>query len=299
MTFKFTHVFSSLSKNDLQPLWPDYGALLRLNKPVGIFLLLSPTLMALWVAARGWPPLSLIALFTAGVVIMRSAGCVINDLCDRELDKKVQRTWQRPLARGTLTPFKAIIIFILLSVAALGLVCCTNLFTICLSIGGFLLACLYPLMKRYTHFPQLVLGAAFGWAVPMAYAAQKQALSWDCWLLYAATVFWVLAYDTLYAMVDREDDKKIGIKSSAIAFGKYDKLAVAISHAMSFILLISIGIYLKLGCFFYMGIMAAISCALYQQWLIRDRLPPRCFQAFLNNQWQGAALFIGTFSSLI
>lgn len=273
-----------------------YGLLMRLNRPIGTLLLLWPTLMALWFAADGHPPLNLIYLFTAGVIVMRAAGCVINDYADKDFDGHVERTNQRPLVLGSVSSFEAIVLVCVLFLLAFVLVCFTNKQTICLSVVALLLATMYPFMKRYTHFPQVVLGAAFGFAIPMAYSACAQPLSIDCWLLYAAALVWAIAYDTLYAMVDKEDDLKIGVKSTAIAFGRFDSLMVWICHLAMLGLLIILGYQSARGYCYFVGIVVAFALACYQQWLIRNRQKGAFFQAFLNNQWLGAALFAGTLS---
>lgn len=270
----------------------NYFILMRLHKPIGIWLLLWPTLMALWIAGEGHPDRVLVVLFTLGVIIMRSAGCVINDWADRRYDGHVARTQTRPLVTGQVSTTGALILFFLLLGGAFLLVCAMNRFTQWMSLGGVALAVSYPFMKRYTHFPQVVLGAAYSWAIPMAYAAQTQSLPIECWILYAANVVWVIAYDTLYAMTDRADDLKIGVKSTAIFFGRYDKMAVALLHSLAMGLWIGAGLYAKLGIYFYIGIIVAVIFAVYQQWLIRHREPMACFKAFLNNQWIGAALFV-------
>lgn len=267
--------------------------LMRLHRPVGILLLLWPTLAALWFASKGEPDWRLIVIFTLGCIVMRSAGCVINDIADRHFDGQVKRTCLRPLATQSMSVKEAVVLFFLLLCLAFVLVSLTNGLTIILSLGGVFLASFYPLTKRYTHFPQVVLGAAYGWAIPMAYAAQIEHFPLDCWILYAATLIWSVAYDTLYAMVDRDDDLKIGIKSTAIFFGCYDKLAVGISHVLVLALWCCLGRYLQCGVVFYGGIVVAFGFALYQQWLIRYRCPQACFQAFLNNQWFGLVLFVG------
>ncbi len=272
-----------------------YGLLMRFHRPIGTLLLLWPTLMALWLATDGHPPPYLVCIFTAGVIVMRAAGCVINDYADRDFDGHVKRTNTRPLVTGAVSAAEALMLFVLLLLLAFVLVCFTNQETIWLSTGALSLATTYPFMKRYTHFPQVVLGAAYGFAIPMAYSACKQPLSMDCWLLYSATLLWAIAYDTLYAMVDKDDDLKIGVKSTAIAFGRYDSLMVWICHVTMLSLLIVLGYMLARGYLFFVGIGAAFFFACYQQWLIRTRDKAAFFQAFLNNQWLGCALFAGTF----
>lgn len=272
-----------------------YGLLMRLHRPIGTLLLLWPTLMALWLATDGHPQPDLVCIFTAGVIVMRAAGCVINDYADRRFDGHVTRTNTRPLVMGTVSAVEALMLFLFLLLVAFVLVCFTNQETMWLSIVAVALATTYPFMKRYTHFPQVVLGAAFGFAIPMAYSACEQPLSIDCWLLYAAALLWAVAYDTLYAMVDKDDDLKIGVKSTAIAFGRYDSLMVGICHLAMLGCMVMIGYQSARGPLFFVGISFAFAFACYQQWLIRTRDKTAFFQAFLNNQWLGFALFAGTF----
>lgn len=267
--------------------------LMRLHRPAGKLLLLWPTLMALWLASDGHPSGKLFLIFTLGVFVMSCAGCVINDWADRHVDGHVRRTKERPLITQAFKPQEALVLFVVLLSMAFFLVLGTNAFTCLLSIGGVLLATLYPFMKRYTYFPQVVLGAAYGWAVPMAYAAQTQTLPLECWLLYVATLLWTVAYDTIYAMADREDDIKINVKSTAIFFGKYDKIAVLLLQVLTLSLFALIGRRLKLNGYFGLSISLAFLLMLYQQWLIKDRVPKDCIKAFIHNQWFGAVLFVG------
>lgn len=270
-----------------------YAVLMRLHRPVGAVLLLWPTLIALWVASHGAPSFHTVLLFVCGVWIMRSAGCVINDLCDRTFDKEVRRTCLRPLVTQKVSVGEARVLFVLLLVGALSIVCWMDRRVMQLAPVGVVLASLYPLMKRYIAYPQLVLGMAYGWAIPMAYAACHRPWDRAGWLLYAANLAWVMAYDTLYAMVDKEDDAKIGIYSTALWFGRYDKWGVACAHGMMLVLLGIWGRQLSLGKGFYIALGVAACLSAYQQWLIRHRERKACFQAFLNNQWVGAALFLG------
>jgi len=272
-----------------------YALLMRLHRPVGMILLLWPALIALWLASNGDPDPTLVLIFTLGVVMMRSCGCIVNDLADRHVDGYVRRTQNRPLVVGTVKPKEAYFLFAILLAAAFGLVCATNRETILLSIIAVLLACCYPLTKRFTHFPQVVLGAAYAWSIPMAYMAQGSTITLDAFALYVATVLWVIAYDTQYAMVDKEDDLKIGIKSTAIYFGVYDKITIFLLQILMLAILFVIGDDLNLNVFFTIGLCAAFLLTLYQQWLIRNREPQACLQAFLNNQWLGAVLFAGVF----
>jgi 4-hydroxybenzoate polyprenyltransferase len=270
-----------------------YIQLTRLNKPIGIYLLLWPTLTALWIAAEGVPHLGVLLVFILGAVFMRSAGCVINDYADRHIDPHVKRTAERPIATGKVSTREALILFSALCLAAFILVLFLNDLTIYLSFGGVLLAAIYPFMKRHTYLPQVFLGAAFAWAIPMAFAAQTNALPAVAWILFIATVLWATAYDTMYAMVDRDDDIKIGVKSTAILFGDLDRIIIAIIQMLVFISLIMLGQTLKLGGFYYLGLSLAAALAGYQQYLLRGRKRTKCLKAFLNNHWFGLVIFIG------
>lgn len=271
----------------------EYMLLMRLDKPIGTFLLLWPTLWALWLAGRGQPAQQVVMVFVLGVFLMRSAGCVINDIADRNLDPFVARTRNRPLAAGRVTVWEALILFIGLCLAAFGLVLLLNRLTILLSLVGVALAATYPFMKRIHHLPQMHLGAAFGWSVPMAFAALTNSVPLVAWLLFAANVIWSVVYDTMYAMVDRDDDMQVGAKSTAILFGAQDKQIIAYLQILLVALLVLIGLLLQLGLPYYMGLFAASWFALYQQYLIRDRQPACCFKAFLNNNWFGLVVFCG------
>jgi len=271
----------------------QYAVLMRLDRPIGTYLLLWPALWALWIASHGKPDPLVLFVFVVGTFLMRSAGCAMNDFADRNIDAHVQRTRQRPLATGQVSASEAVMIFILLSLAAFGLVLLLNRLTLYLSFAGVVLAALYPFSKRYTNLPQVVLGMAFGWAVPMAFAAQTNSLPKEAWLVYVITVVWAVIYDTMYAMVDREDDLKIGVKSTAILFGEADKLILFILQLMMFAGLYLLGKQVGLGKAYYLGVGVAALLALYQQWLIRHREPDKCFRAFLNNHWLGMVLFIG------
>ena len=266
---------------------------MRLHKPIGIYLLLWPTLWALWIAGEGRPDLLVLLVFVLGVALMRSAGCVINDYADREFDQHVARTRDRPIAAGEVSPAEALLLFVSLSTAAFLLVLLMNSLTVWLSLAGGLLAASYPFMKRYTHFPQVYLGAAFGWAVPMAFAAQTGEVPRTAWLLFIATVLWATAYDTMYGMVDREDDRKIGVKSTAILFGDADRAIIGIIQLLALFALALTGQAAGLGAYYYFGLLLAAGLALYQQFLIRERRPEQCFKAFLNNNWFGAVVFAG------
>lgn len=271
----------------------SYTRLMRLDRPIGIYLVLWPTLWSLWLAAEGFPSLDILLIFIAGVVLMRSAGCVINDFADRRVDGHVARTRARPIVTGEVSAVEAAVLFVLLSFCAFLLVLFTNTLTIYLSVGGVLLAFCYPFMKRYTHLPQIVLGAAFAWSVPMAFAGQTGTLPPDIWLLYTAVVLWTVAYDTFYAMVDREDDLKIGVKSTAILFGEQDRAITGILQLMVIVSLGLVGQKFKMGLAYDLSVLVAAGLMLYQQYLIRNRDRDACFKAFLNNNWVGMAVFIG------
>ncbi|TCS35917.1 4-hydroxybenzoate octaprenyltransferase [Reinekea marinisedimentorum] len=273
---------------------PHYIKLMRLDRPIGIYLLLWPTVTALWLAAEGIPDLKTLFVFVAGVVFMRSAGCVINDFADRKIDGHVQRTVQRPLASGLVSEKEALLLFAILLLLSFLLVLQTNATTVRLSFVAVLLAASYPFMKRYTYLPQVVLGAAFAWAVPMAYTALEVPLQNTTWLLFSATVLWTVAYDTLYAMVDRDDDLKIGVRSTAILFGENDRLMIGLIQLLTLASWILLGVQAKLGVFWWLGIMGAAGLFCYQQWLIRNRDRDACFKAFLHNNWVGLLLFLVT-----
>jgi 4-hydroxybenzoate polyprenyltransferase len=279
------------------PDWRDrlalYAKLVRLDRPIGIFLLMWPALWALWVAGEGSPPWAVVLVFVAGVVLMRSAGCAINDFADRNLDGQVARTRERPIAAGLVTPREAIGVFLVLSLTAFVLVLLLNWQTIALSVVALLLAVIYPFMKRYTHLPQLFLGVAFGWAVPMAFTAITGSVPLVAWVLFAATVVWALVYDTQYAMVDREDDLKAGIKSTAILFGRYDRVIIGLLQVLMLILLAYVGQLAGRGGWYSVGLGVAAALAVYHQYLIRDREPAACFHAFLDNNYLGMAVFLG------
>lgn len=271
----------------------EYALLMRLDKPIGTFLLLWPTLWALWLAGQGQPPQKLVVVFILGVFLMRSAGCVINDIADRNLDPFVTRTQQRPLAAKRVSVLEALMLFGGLCVSAFALVLLTNRLTVMLSLVGAVLAASYPFMKRFHYFPQVHLGVAFGWSIPMAFAATTNQVPPVAWLLFTANVIWAVVYDTMYAMVDREDDLQIGAKSTAILFGTQDKRIIGYLQILLLGLLALVGILLKLGLVYYLGLFAAAWFALYQQYLIRHRQPAHCFNAFLNNNWFGLVVFCG------
>lgn len=277
----------------LKQRFSEYIHLTRLDRPIGIYLVLWPTLWALWIAAEGWPNPLVLVVFLLGTVLMRSAGCAINDFADREFDPHVSRTEQRPLARGAIKPVEAVGVFVVLSLIALVLVLQLNTLTILLAIPGAFLAGSYPFMKRITHLPQAYLGVAFGWGIPMAFAAQTGEVPANAWLFFVANIFWALAYDTMYAICDREDDLKIGVKSAAILMGRYDRLGIGLMQLLTLALLVAGGIAFQLGLPYWLGLAAASGFALYQQYLIRDRDPQLSFKAFLNNHYFGLAVFAG------
>lgn len=271
----------------------DYARLMRLHRPIGTLLLGWPTLWALWIAGQGRPDARVFIVFVLGVLLMRSAGCVINDYADRHFDPHVERTRDRPIAAGRVSPREALVLFAVLCLVAFALVLTLNRLTILLSFAGAFLAATYPFLKRYTHLPQFYLGMAFGWGIPMAFAALTNGLPPVAWLLFAANIAWAVAYDTAYAMVDRDDDLKVGVKSTAILFGKYDRLMVFVFHVLTLILLGLTGAQAGLGLRYHAGLGAAFGFALYQQHLMRARSRDGCFRAFLNNNWFGAAVFAG------
>ena len=266
---------------------------MRLHKPVGILLLLWPTWWALWIAAHGMPSIKNLFIFTAGVVVMRSAGCVINDFADRHVDPHVARTRSRPLAAKKITEKKALILFMGLCVIAFVLVLLTNQLTLILSVFALLTAILYPFTKRYTHWPQLILGIAFSFSIPMAFAAEINHVPWTAFLMMVINILWTIMYDTEYAMTDREDDRLIGIKSTALLFGPYDRLVIGLMQSFVIILLCSMGYAQGLSFIYFVSIGIVILLFLYQQKLITKREPPSCFKAFLNNQWVGCVIFLG------
>ena len=274
-----------------------FHRLMRTDKPIGALLLLWPTLWALWVATPGLPPLWILAVFVAGVWLMRAAGCVVNDYADRKFDGHVKRTANRPLPSGAVTEKEARNLFVGLVLLSFLLVLTLNTMTILLSVAALALAWVYPFMKRYTHLPQVVLGAAFGWSIPMAFAAVSESVPLSCWLLFIANICWAVAYDTQYAMVDRDDDIKIGVKSTAILFGRHDKLIIGILQVVVMGLMGAVGWLNGLGAAFYASILVAGGLFAYQQKLIAGRERDACFQAFMNNNYVGLALFIGLFLS--
>jgi 4-hydroxybenzoate polyprenyltransferase len=282
-----------LTVQSITESFKPYIELMRLDRPIGILLLLWPTLAALWIAAEGIPDLTVLTVFVLGVIIMRSAGCVINDYADRDIDGLVSRTENRPLAIGSVSPRSALLLFSGLGILAFYLVLKLNTLTILMSIVGLILAVSYPFMKRYTYVPQVYLGMAFGWAIPMAFAAQTNTVPVIAWLLFLANIMWATAYDTFYAMADREDDLLAGVKSTAILFGEDDKFIIGILQLGFLIVMLLIGGQLAMGLIYYIGVLIAAGLSVYQQKLTADREPAQCLQAFLNNNWVGAALFMG------
>jgi 4-hydroxybenzoate polyprenyltransferase len=270
-----------------------YERLIRLDKPIGILLVLWPTLWGLWIAAAGQPDWLIVWIFMLGTVLMRSAGCAINDYADRDFDPHVERTKNRPLAAGLVSGKEALLLAAGLSLAAFLLILRLNKLTIMLSFAALFLAASYPFTKRFLSIPQAYLGISFGFAIPMAFAALTGTVPLYAWAIVAANVLWSIAYDTEYAMVDREDDLKIGIKSSAITFGRFDVLAVMLSYLGMLAILAGVGIRLKMGGFYYGGLAVAMGIACYHYQLIKTRERPRCFKAFLHNNWLGVAIFAG------
>lgn len=279
--------------NKLSDRLHQYWLLARFDKPIGIFILLWPTLWALWIAGDGKPDGLVLTVFVAGVVLMRAAGCVINDYADKDFDPHVDRCKLRPIAAGKVTPKEALTVFVVLCLIAFGLVLLMNWYTIGLSFIGAFLAASYPFMKRFTHLPQAYLGAAFGFAVPMAFAAQTNQIPLVGWILYLAVLLWALVYDTMYAMVDIDDDLKIGVKSTAILFGKRVREITGGLQIVILGLLIAIGLMRQLNWPYYAGLTVAAGLAVYQQTLIFNFDKPKCFKAFLNNNWFGLAVFVG------
>ncbi len=270
-----------------------YSELIRFEKPIGSYLLLWPALWALAIAAEGSPDPWILCVFVSGVFLMRSAGCAINDYADRDIDRYIARTKERPLTSGKINPKEALMVFGILSLMAFALVLSLNKFTILLSIGGILLAASYPFMKRYHYLPQVHLGAAFGWAIPMAFAAQLNALPKQAWLLYVANIIWATAYDTMYGMADREGDLKVGVKSTAILFGEFDRVVIGLLQGLFILALVLIGRDLEFSPFYYYALFVATLFFIYEQILINKRDPFKCFEAFLHNHWVGAIVFAG------
>ncbi|TQV85614.1 4-hydroxybenzoate octaprenyltransferase [Aliikangiella coralliicola] len=286
-----------LAKLKPSPYWQkrfiQYSLLMRVDRPIGTLLLLWPTLWALWLASDGVPSLSLIVIFSVGVFLTRSAGCVINDYADRNFDGKVERTKTRPLATGLVSEKEALILFTVLSLFAFSLVLLLNAYSIFLSIIAIVIATIYPFMKRITYFPQVVLGAAFSMSIPMAFAATNNEVTQSAWLLYVANLLWVLAYDTLYGMVDKKDDLKVGIKSTAILFGEADLQIIAIIQGFFLFGMILVGAKFELNFWYYLSVIGAAGFIAWQLYICKKREREKCFIAFLNNNWVGACIFCG------
>ena len=270
-----------------------YEKLMRLDRPIGALLLLWPTLWALWLAQRGWPHPAMLLLFAVGTILMRSAGCALNDFADRKFDAQVERTRERPLAAGVIRPWEALAVAAVCALLAFAIVWQMNGLTVKLSFAALAIAAIYPFLKRFFWMPQAWLGIAFGFGIPMAYAAQLLGIPPVAWVLLAANVFWTIAYDTEYAMVDRDDDAKIGIKTSALFFGRHAVAAVMTCYALFLATLAAIGVWQRYGMFYYSGIVAAAAIAVLHYTWIRERTREGCFRAFLGNNWIGAAVFIG------
>ena len=271
----------------------NYGKLMRVDKPIGVYLLLWPTLWALWLSSGGHPDQGLFVIFILGVFVMRSAGCVLNDWVDRKIDPYVERTRTRPIASGAVTPTEALVLFAALGLIAIGLASMLNEMARMLAIVGAVLTIGYPFVKRFVSIPQFILGAAFGWAVPMAFAAQTGELPQLAWLVFGTALIWAVVYDTFYAMCDREDDLKLGVKSTAILFGEVDLFVIAGLQLVMLLALILVGLRAELGLWYYLSVVAAAGLMAYHQWLARDRQPAGCFAAFLHNHFIGAVVFAG------
>lgn len=282
-----------------QSKWLAYCRLMRINKPIGALLLLWPTYWALWLAGNGMPDVYILVIFTVGVFLMRAAGCVINDFADRHFDGHVERTRGRPMPSGAVSEKESKVLFLALVTISFLLVLTLNPLAIGLSFAAVMLAWMYPFMKRFTHLPQVILGMAFGWSIPMAYAAIGNSLPVSCWLLLLANICWAVVYDTQYAMVDRNDDLKIGIKSTAILFGRFDRLIIGLLQSAMVLLLVLIGYLNQLGGTFYWSLLLVGALFAYQQHLIANRQRERCFQAFMNNNYVGLVIFLGFLMSLV
>ena len=271
----------------------NYGKLMRIDKPIGIWLLMWPTLWALWLAGEGAPDQGLFLVFMAGVFVMRSAGCVLNDFVDRKIDPYVERTRARPLATGAVAPYEALTLFVALALIAIGLATMLNKPAQILAVVAAALAVAYPFIKRYVSIPQFVLGAAFGWACPMAFAAQTGQTPELAWLVFGTALIWAVIYDTFYAMVDREDDRKLGVKSTALLFGDVDLFVIAGLQALMILALLLVGYRAGLSNWYYASVAIAAGLMAYHLWLARERKPEACFEAFLKNHYIGMVIFIG------
>ena len=271
----------------------SYAYLIRLDKPIGTLLLLWPTLWALWLASGGVPDVKILLIFVTGTFLMRSAGCAINDYADRDFDRHVQRTQGRPVTSGKISGKEAVMVATVLAVIAFLLIQPLNVYAKKLSVLALVVAFIYPFTKRFFAMPQAVLGIAFGFGIPMAYAAIQNSIPFEAWILFVGNIFWAIAYDTAYAMVDREDDLRLGLRTSAITFGKHDVLAIAISYAVLFISQIWVAQLADLSNYFLIGWFSALACAVYHLKLISTRGREECFQAFRHNNWLGGFLFLG------
>ena len=271
----------------------NYGKLMRVDKPIGIWLLMWPTLWALWLAGEGTPDQGLFLVFMVGVFVMRSAGCVLNDFVDRKIDPYVERTRARPLATGAVAPYEALTLFVALALIAIGLATMLNKPAQILAVVAAALAVAYPFIKRYVSIPQFVLGAAFGWACPMAFAAQTGQTPELAWLVFGTALIWAVIYDTFYAMVDREDDRKLGVKSTALLFGDVDLFVIAGLQALMILALLLVGYRAGLSNWYYASVAIAAGLMAYHLWLARERKPEACFEAFLKNHYIGMVIFIG------
>lgn len=287
------NVISARFRQNLTTQLRNYGKLMRIDKPIGIWLLLWPTLWALWLASDGHPDAGLFVIFVLGVFVMRSAGCVLNDYVDRKIDPYVERTRSRPIASGAVAPNEALVLFVALSLIAIGLATMLNRPARMLAIVAAGLTVAYPFIKRFVSIPQFVLGAAFGWAVPMAFAAQTGETPQLAWLVFATALIWAVIYDTFYAMVDREDDRKIGVKSTALLFGDVDLFVIAGMQLVMTAGLVLIGVRAELGFWYFLSVAAAACLMAYHQWLARERHPAACFAAFLHNHNIGLVIFVG------
>ncbi len=287
------NILSPKLKKNIVAQLRNYGKLMRIDKPIGLWLLLWPTLWALWLAGEGHPDQGLFVVFVVGVFIMRSAGCVLNDYVDRKIDPYVERTRTRPIASGAVAPMEALVLFVALSLIAIGLATMLNRPARLLAIIAAGLTVAYPFIKRWVSIPQFVLGVAFGWAVPMAFAAQTGGTPQLAWLVFGVAVIWAVIYDTFYAMVDREDDRKLGVKSTALLFGEVDLFVIAGLQILMLAALILIGLLAELGFWYFLSVAGAAGLMAYHQWLARDRQPAGCFAAFLHNHHIGFVIFIG------
>jgi len=287
------NILSPKLKKNIVAQLRNYGKLMRIDKPIGVWLLLWPTLWALWLAGEGHPDQGLFVVFVVGVFIMRSAGCVLNDFVDRKIDPYVERTRTRPIASGVVAPMEALVLFVALSLIAIGLATMLNRPARLLAIIAAGLTVAYPFIKRWVSIPQFVLGAAFGWAVPMAFAAQTGETPQLAWLVFGTAVIWAVIYDTFYAMVDREDDRKLGVKSTALLFGEVDLFVIAGLQILMLAALILIGLRAELGLWYFLSVAGAAGLMAYHQWLARDRQPAGCFAAFKHNHQIGFVIFVG------